>query len=310
MGGHPKQLGVLALILMLIATYGGATAQSDPIESEVAHLLLQVEGTVRISREGWNIRADSPAATGSYLREGDYLVFSGSGRAVILCSDLTLAEQYADGVANCISDPQTPAFYYADSIEWIPQTTAQVVMTKSDTIIPSDAPTVQTESLSAEDSQTLTTLQQTIAGLNLEPDVRSYVNASLFARYHLYYDAIQELLQNEGVQCIDRAVVRPTGEGLILESPVTYIRLGEWHYFIGDVEASQRFFSCAFQVAEELGDTGNAALAASRSGDVTTNNDEVTYYQQAIDRFATLDAEDSIQTLLSICGSRSCTDPR
>ncbi len=309
-GGHTNKLGLLAIIIMLIATYGGVTAQSDPNENEVAHLLLQVEGTVNVSRDGWDIRADSLAASGSNLREGDYLVFSGSSRAVILCADLTVVEQFADGVANCISDPPTPAFYYSDLIEWMPADGTSTVTIKPDTTILANAPAIQTQSLSSEDSQTLSTLQQGIAGLNLESEIQSYVTANLYTGYNLYYDAINELLQNDSVQCIERAVVRPTGESSIFESPVTYIRLGEWHYFIGDVEASQRFFACAFQLAEELGDTGNAALAASRSGDVTTNNDEVTYYQQAIDRYATLDADENIEILLGICGSRSCTDPR
>jgi hypothetical protein len=309
-GGHTKTFSLLVLVLLLITTYGGVTAQSDSGEDEVAHLLLQVEGTVTVSRDGWDILADSVAVSGSNLREGDYLVFSGSSRAVILCADLKLVEQFADGVANCISDPQTPAFYYADAIEWMPVTETQTVIVKADTSIPADAPAMQTASLSAEDGQSLATLQQSIGALGLEPEVQSYVMANLYARYELYYDAINELLQNETVQCIDRAVVRPTGSSSIFESPVTYIRLGEWNQFIGNVEASQRFFACGFQLAEELGDTGNAALAAARSGDVTTSNDEVSYYQQAIDRFASLDATENIDVLLGICGSRSCTDPR
>ena len=309
-GRQIKTLSFLGLILMLLATYGGVTAQTDSEEAEVAHLLIQVEGTVTVSRDGWDINADSLAPAGSNLREGDYLVFSGSGSAVILCADLSLFEQYADGVVDCISDPQMPAFYYADGIEWIPTSDTPVVMVKGDTVIPSNAPSMQTEPLSSEDSQGLSTLQQEVVALGLDPDIQSYVMANLYARYGLYYDAINEILQHESVQCIDRAVVRPTGENLIFESPVTYIRLGEWHHFIGQADASQRFFACAFQLSEELGDPGDAALAAARSGDVTTNNDEVSYYQQAIDRYALLDANDSIETLLGICGSRSCTDPR
>ena len=309
-GGHTKKLSLFVLVLLLISISSGVTAQSDSGEDEVAHLLLQVEGTVTVSRDGWDILADSLAVSGSNLREGDYLVFSASSRAVILCADLSLAEQFADGVANCISDPQIPAFYYADAIEWMPETDTQTIIVKADTSIPASAPAMQTESLSAEDSQTLASLEQSIASLGLELEVQSYVTATLYARYHLYYDAINELLQNETVQCIERAVVRPTGSSMIFESPVTYIRLGEWHQFIGDVEASQRFFACGFQLAEELGDTGNAALAAARSGDVTTSDDQVNYYQQAIDRFASLDAIESIEVLLGICGSRSCTDPR
>jgi hypothetical protein len=293
-----------------MTTYGGVTAQSDSGEDEVAHLLLQVEGAVTVSRDGWDINADSLAVSGSNLREGDYLVFSASSRAVILCADLTLVEQFADGVANCISDPQMPAFYYADGIEWMPETDTQTLFVKVDTSIPADAPAMQTASLAAEDNQALATLQQSIGALGLDPEIQSYVMANLYARYGLYYDAINELVQFDTLQCVDRAVVRPTGSSAIFESPVTYVRLGEWHNFIGNVEASQRFFSCGFQLAEELGDTGNAALSAARSGDVTTNNDEVSYYQQSINRFASLDANENIEVLLGICGSRSCTDPR
>lgn len=310
LGGQPKILGILALVLMLIASYGGVTAQTDSGESEVAHLLLAVDGTVTVSRDGWDILADSLAPPGSNLREGDYLVFSGSGSALILCADLSVFEQYSDGVVNCISDPQMPAFYYADSVEWMPEENSPSVMVKADTTIPANAPSIQTQSLSGEDDQALSGLLQNVAGLGLEPDVQSYVTAALYDRYGLYYDAINEILQNDSIQCVERAVVRPTSENLIMESPVTYIRLGEWHHFIGDVEASQRFFACAFQLAEELGDTGNAALAAARSGDVTTSDDQVSYYQQAIDRFASLDANENIEELLGICGSRSCTDPR
>jgi hypothetical protein len=303
--------GVLVIIASLLVSRLGpaglAQAQAPATESP-AHLLLLIEGTVGVSREGWSLLAQSPAVVGTSLREGDYLVFSGASRAVILCADLTISEQFADGVAKCSPNPANPAFYYPDSLEWFPNTL--MVMTTPDTVLPADTEGVQLAALAVDDLTALNTLLNTVTTLQFDADVDAYVRASIYARYGLYYDALNMLITQEGLQCREATIVRPTGQSAILESPTVYLRAGEWFYFTGDREASERFFTCARQLALNMSDTGNAALAAARLGDVTSDPNPFQFYQEAISGFASLQASETVDGLLILCGVRNCSDPR
>ncbi len=301
----------LMLVVGIVALLPGLVSAQDDSEraAEASHILLAVEGSVSVSRNGWDILEDSLAPPATSLREGDFLVFAGSSSAVILCADLTLAEQFADGVVECSPDPENPAFYYADNVEWMSSEPLVVAITP-ETQLPPDTGDVQLVQLSAEDQETLAAQMTAVDGLGLEPDATVFVLASLYARYGLYYDAINILLTHDAIQCRDRAIVRPTGDNPVLESPVSYLRLGEWHYFTGDQAASERFFTCARQLANDIQDEGNAALAAARLGDVTLEGDPFQFYQEAIDYYAALGANTDVDALLDFCGSRNCTDPR
>lgn len=296
---------VIAMITMALLP-GGVSAQSS--DKELAHLLIGVQGTVGVSREGWNILAQSPAIPGMSIREGDYLVFSGESRAVVLCADLTIREEFSDGVTKCSPNPSAPAFYYPDDVDWLPDTLTVAVASGS--TLPEDTGAVQLVQLSADDESALSSLLGSVGGLGLDSDVEAYVVANVLARYDLYYDAINTLTQQPELQCQSADVVRPTGDSAILESPAAYLRLGEWYYFTDDMEASQRYFTCARQLALNNGDTGSAALAAARLGDVTNDQDPFQFYQEAINGFATLEADRAVSALLETCGSRNCTDPR
>lgn len=309
-----RPIPLVALTLLVLATlFGGTTLAQEPPEipeDQPAHLVIETEGNVRISRVGWDILAESPIFAGSSLQEGDYLVFSGSSRAVILCADLTVQEQFADGVPDCVTQPETPAFHFADRLEWLPETTR--VQVSDATVIPDDTADVTIEQIPSDDLDTLTALQQDIIETDgLAPETTAFALANLYARYDLYFDAIALLTEQEAIQCTERAIVRPEGVSQVLEAPAAYLRLGEWSYYINDLASGERYFTCAFQLAEEIGDTGYAALAAVRLGDITDDETQAAvFYQNAIDRFATLEADEAVDQLLGICGTRNCTDPR
>jgi hypothetical protein len=133
------------------------------------------------------------------------------------------------------------------------------------------------------------------------------------ATYGLYYDAVNLLLSSSALQCVQRPFVEPdTSDGVIntLESPQTYIRLGEWYHIINGADASEQFLNCAFELAGQLGDTANQALAAARLGDFATDsNNKIEWYQLAINLYAPLTATNSIDALIEACGSANCTRP-
>ncbi len=293
------------MLIVLVTVLPGVVMAQDVAETPVSHIVVSVEGTVNVSREGWDILAESPVVPGASLRPGDYLVFSGSSEAVVLCADMTLSQQFADGVVSCNPNLETPAFYYPDELDWM---SSDVTVT-ANTPVPAN-PEIELVALSEEELLTLTDMATALNDLELSPDVIAFAQANLLARYHLYYDAIDLLMGQEAVQCIDRAIVRPTGESPILESSVTYLRLGEWSHYVADDEASRRYFTCALQLANETQDIGNIALISARLGDVTADQEAFQHYQVAIDSYAALQADEAVEAVLEFCGSRNCTDPR
>lgn len=302
------QIKVITLLIVLTMVLPGVMVAQEETETPVAHLVVSLEGTINVSREGWDILAESPVVPGTSLRPGDYLVFSGSSEAVVLCADLTLAEQFADGVVSCRPNLENPAFYYADGLDWMLAENAVAVTGASP--VPADPGDVQLVPLTDEEIATLSQMETTLTQLGLEPGVDVFAKANLWARYQLYYDAVALLLEQEAVQCTERPVVRPTGEVPILESSVTYLRLGEWSHYIGLDDASLRFFNCALQLATEANDVGNIALASARLGDMAPAEEAIQHYQVAIDAYAALQADEAVETVLEFCGSRNCADPR
>lgn len=296
-------LGMLLLMPNLVA------AQNNSNSPEVAHVVLEVEGTVGVSRDGWNVLSQTAVVPGMALRASDYLIFSGASQVKVLCADLSIQEVFSDGVVKCTSNPSHPAFYYVDMLDWLPDT--NTVTTTAETVLPDEvSEAIELETLSSADTATLNSQRATIEALNLDDDIEAYVLASLYARYGLYYDAITTVSAHEDLQCKDVALVRSLGASAMLESPTVYLRLGEWYYFVDDLANSEQMLTCSQQLATSNNDIGHVALASARLGDITTDGNPFTFYQQAIDSFAQLQANNAVDNLLQTCGSRNCSDPR
>jgi hypothetical protein len=309
---HFKLLMLTTVLVISLVLPGLASAQSD--DEEIAHLLLVVEGTVNVNREGWDdYNTFSPAYSGTPIRARDYLQVTGNSRAVILCADLTIVEQFADGVVDCNSNPNPAAFIYFNSVLWdeTPQPTPTVV---SQSTLPPEADGVSTEDLDDNSLAVVNSGLQALANIGLDDESYTYATANLLATYGLYYDAINVLVNTGELDCtVQRAFVEPdTSDGVIsaFESPQVYLRLGEWYHTINGQEASERYLNCAFELSGQLGDIANQALAAARLGDLSTEtSDKIFWYQQAINLYAPLTATNSIQSLIEACGSSNCTQP-
>lgn len=308
---HFKLLMLTTVLVISLVLPSLARAQSD--DEEIAHLLLVVEGTVNVNREGWDdYNTFSPAYSGTPIRARDYLQVAGNSRAVILCADLTIVEQFADGVVDCNSNPNPVGFIYLNSVLWdeTPQPAPKVV---NGSKVPPSADGVAAENLDDNSVAIVNNGLQALANAGLDEESSAYATANLLATYGLYYDAINLLLSSSDLQCVQRPFVEPdTSDGVIsaFESPQTYIRLGEWYHTINGADASEQFLNCAFELAGQLGDTANQALAASRLADFSTESaDKIAWYQQAINLYAPLTATNSIQSLIEACGSSNCTQP-
>lgn len=306
-----KALIGIVLILTLIPLAGGVTAQGD--KKEVSHLLLATSGTVNVNREGWDdYNMFSPAFPGTPVRARDYLQVTGNSQAVILCADLTVVEQYADGIVECNSNPNPTAFIYSNEVMWddVPQPDPAATALST---VPSGSDGVPTISISPEDETILNSGLAALSSMGLDEEALAYATANLYAQFGLYYDAINTILATSTRQCVERPFVEPnTSDGVIsvFESPTTYIRLGEWYHLIEGTEASEQFLNCAFELAGRLDDTASQALAAARLGDFSTDAaDKIGWYQQAINLYSPLTASSSVQSLLTACGSSNCSLP-
>lgn len=306
-----KVLIGIVLALTLIPLTGGVTAQSD--EEEITHLLLATSGTVGVNREGWDdYNTFSPAFPGTPVRARDYLQVTGNSQAVILCADLTIEEQYADGIVECNSNPNPTAFIYSNEVMWgdVPQPDPAATALST---VPSGSDGVPTVSISPEDEAILNSGLAALGSMGLDEESLAYATANLYAQFGLYYDAINTILATSTRQCVERPFVEPdTSDGVIsvFESPTTYIRLGEWYHLIEGAEASEQFLNCAFTVGGEIGDTASQALAAARLGDFSTDAaSKIEWYQQAINLYSPLTDSSSVQSLLEACGSSNCSLP-
>ncbi len=306
-----KALIGIVLAVTLIPLAGGVTAQSD--DEEITHLLLATSGTVGVNREGWDdYNTFSPAFPGTPVRARDYLQVTGNSQAVILCADLTIVEQYADGIVECNSNPNPTAFIYSNDVMWndVPQPDPAATPLST---VPSGSDGVPTVSISPEDEAILNSGLAALGSMGLDEESLAYATANLYAQFGLYYDAINTILATSTRQCVERPFVEAdTSDGVIsmFESPTTYIRLGEWYHMIEGEEASEQLLNCAFELAGLLGDTASQALAAARLGDFSTDAaDKIGWYQQAINLYSPLTASSSVQSLLEACGSSNCSLP-
>ncbi len=305
-------IGIL-LLASLMTMAGGSTVIAQTGEEEVTHLLLATSGTVNVNREGWDdYNTFSTAYPGTPVRARDYLQVTGNSQAVILCADLTIAEQYADGIVECNSNPNPTAFIYFNEVIWkdVPQPSPAATSLST---IPTNSNGVSTTSISPDDEAILNSGLAALASYGLDEESLAYATANLYAQFGLYYDAINTILATSTRQCVERPFVdADTSDGVIsvFESPTAYIRLGEWYHLIDGADASEQFLNCAFELAGVLDDTASQALAAARLGDFSTDAaQKIDWYQQAINLYSPLTASGSVQSLLEACGSSNCTLP-
>lgn len=311
-----KLFMVFVLAVSLVTWASGVTAQPSRQsgDEEITHLLLVTSGTVNVNREGWDdYNTFSTAYPGTPVRARDYLQVTGNSQAIILCADLTLVEQYADGIVQCDSNPNPSAYIYSNAVIWdeVPQPTPAA--TALSTIPPGANGVSSPASLSSEDEAILNSGLSALAGLGLDEELLTYATANFYARFGLYYDAINTILATSTRQCVERPFVdADTSDGVIsiFESPTAYIRMGEWYQLIDGVETSEQFLNCAFELAGTLGDTASQALAAARLGDFSSDpTQKIGWYQQAINLYSPLTATSSVQALLEACGSANCSMP-
>ncbi|MBI5931860.1 MAG: hypothetical protein HY862_21300 [Chloroflexi bacterium] len=315
----PKQMRfkifmvVLAVSLLTLTGVVSAQPRQQSNEQEVTHLLLAVSGTVNINREGWDdYNTFSPAFPGTPVRARDYLQVAGNSQAIILCADLTVVEQYADGIVQCDSNPNPTAFVYLNEAVWKDAPQPAPAATSLSTI-PENANGVSTTTLSSQDEAILNAALSALSSLGLDEESLAYATANLYAQFGLYYDAINTILATSTRQCVERPFVdADTSDGVIsvFESPMTYIRLGEWYHMIDGADASDQFLHCGFELAGTLADIASQALAAARLADFSTDaTDKINWYQQAINLYAPLTDSGSLQSLIEACGSSNCTLP-
>jgi hypothetical protein len=81
------------LILLLHGTFWlpflqARLLQGQAVSSEPLNLIVQIDGQVKVKRQGWT--AYAPVVFGTALHGGDLLNLSESSRAKVVCSDLTL----------------------------------------------------------------------------------------------------------------------------------------------------------------------------------------------------------------------------
>jgi predicted phosphohydrolase len=86
------------------------------------HLIVAVEGQMRVKREGWSEYA--PALFGMPLRYGDLLRLEGASRAIVACADLTVATVQSSISGIPCKTAAKPVFVYGGSL---------VVTTRGDT---------------------------------------------------------------------------------------------------------------------------------------------------------------------------------
>ncbi|MBN1680695.1 MAG: tetratricopeptide repeat protein [Anaerolineae bacterium] len=313
------------LVLFLAVLLAGGPGASRQVIAqdggpELAHLVLDVinDGDARINRMDWDVNAFAPLFPATSVRESDYIDISGRTTLTILCADLTLIEQRGSEVPRCQPYPAVAAFYYVDDPSWSgPDAPVTVVVSSPDAAgIP---PEVRNPSAYSLDPLTDDEMAQvagavgTITGLGVSPEAQAFALSSYYRGQGMIFDSLAALLVLPDLGCSERRpfVDPPAGiERPLVQSPALYVRLGEIFQVLGQNEDALRYYRCATELAETVGDPANTALAYARQANLMEDSEQATqFYQVAIDNYMSLGALASANTMLEICGSRNCTLP-
>lgn len=320
---HTFGLLIVFVLLGLVALGSGApayvTAQGD-YGPEPAHLVMSVdgEGDARLNRMDWDVNAWAPLYPGTGVRANDYIDLSGKATVSILCADLTLIEQRGSEVPRCYAAPE-PTFIYLDDPGWVPspEETQTVVVFSSDLSgLPPEILNpggVNLNELTGDEASRVSAQRDTILALNLSPEAQAVALSSLYRTQGMTFDAISVLITLPEIGCSTRRpFIEPPAEGErpLLQLPVVYIRLGESFQILGQTEDAQRYYNCAGELAQTLGDPANGALAFARQANMAEELAVKTQlYQSAINNYMQLGAVEDADVMLNRCGSSNCTMP-
>ncbi len=313
-----KLLGTVLAILLLMGVvsapvFAEPTRQDD--ETMPVHLIIGVDGdwsAIAVNRSSWDdFSITNGIHSGMALQSRDYVEVSGDNALIILCSDLSTTELFANGVPEC-ETADTPAFMNMDKPVWSFEN-EQVLVGSDALVMPDDLansdmiPVLADEATRTEVGDILTN----IAGLGLDDSTLPYVSAYALASRGFYLDAVNAMLTSEDLQCSDRRNFVEVSDGnSVYENPSVYLRMGEWYAILGNPEVSTRYLQCAVDLAETNGDALSAGLGYSRLAAVSDDAEQRTaYYQTAIEAFNSLSADAAVESLLDTCGSANCTAP-
>ncbi len=308
-----KKMFFIFLIGMVAVGVGPYAAAQDATAPEAAHLVLSVTGSgARINRMDWDLNAFAPVFPGASVRASDYIDLAGRTTVMVLCTDLTLIDQRGSEVPRCEAYPATTAFYYVDDPAWKAEPPSTVTTLPGE-IIPAEVTNpdaYRVSELSGGALDAAVSAAQTINALAVDDAGRAFALSSYYRSQGALFSALGALTTLPDLGCTVRrpSVEPPTGEDRpLVQSPVTYLRVGELYEMLGQPEDAIRNYACAASLAEALSDPADMALAYARQANVTTDPAQaVQFYQLAINNYAGLGAKTQANTLLEICGSRNC----
>jgi hypothetical protein len=309
-----KKLFFIVLIGIVALGVGPFAAAQDTSTPEAAHLVLSVTGSgARINRMDWDLNAFAPVFPGASVRASDYIDLTGRTTVMVLCTDLTLIDQRGSEVPRCDQYPTITAFYYVDDPTWKADP-SQTINTLPDETIPpevTDPGAHQTSELSGSTLDEVLSAVETINGLAVDGAAQAFALSSYYRTQGALFSALGALTTLPDLGCTARrpSVTPPTGEDRpLVQSPVTYLRVGELYEMLGQPDDAVRNYSCAADLADALSDPADLALAYARQANVINDPVQVIqFYQTAIDNYAGLGATTQANALLDICGTRNCT---
>jgi tetratricopeptide (TPR) repeat protein len=310
----------IGLVVLIALGLGGRAAAQEQGQARTvaAHLVLAMSqgGVAEINRMDWDVNAFAPLALGEGVRSNDYIEVSGDTSLAILCADLQLIEQRGSEVPPCNQYIDTPMFSYTEDPVWRPSDAAStiVVFPPDLALVPveiSDPGAFNQSVLTGGDLDQVVSARDTILDLSVPGEAKAYALSRLYRNQDMIFDALGVLLPD--LECTARrAFVEPPGpnERLLFKSPAVYLHAGEMFQMLGQTEDAVRYYTCAADLADATGDTANLALAFARLGNATEEpGQKISFYQQAIDTYAALNAPELVNGVLEICGRGNCSVP-
>jgi tetratricopeptide (TPR) repeat protein len=209
------------------------------------------------------------------------------------------------------------AFFYLDDPTWVPtENPDRVVVGSTDTsAIPQEIDNPGGFNLEALEGDALARVSErtdTILSLDISAEAQAFALSSYYRSEDMLFDAIGVLSATD-LGCTERSrTVELSGntERTFAESPVVYLRLGEMYQMLGQRDDAERYYRCSADLATNLQDPANAALANARLANIAQDAAQATeFYQNAINNYMALDATTNANAMLEICGLRNCTLP-
>jgi hypothetical protein len=226
-------------------------------------------------------------------------------------------EQLGSEVPRC--NPVTdPAFEYVDDPTWMPEDgPLSVVVVSSDISgLPAeilDPAAFNFNELVGDELEAVAQATDTILSIPTTTEAQAIALSNYYRNEGLLFDAISVLVTLPDIGCTSRrpSVDPPSGPELpLLQTPVVYLRLGELFQMLGQVEDATRYYRCAADLSDALGDPANAALAYARLASLAEALETKTQlYQFSINNYAALGASDNATAMLDRCGSSNCALP-